>query len=90
MTILFTGYEAFGDWEINPTAEAAKFLDGKKYGDHTVIARVLPLRYAEIQDELRRLVEKYNPDAIILSGQAGGDSIRLERIAKNIVNCNIY
>ncbi len=89
MTILFTGYEPFGDWAINPTAEAAKVLDGKEFNGHRIIARILPLRYKEIEPELQKLVNEYKPNAIVLSGQAGGAEIRLERIAKNIVNCNI-
>ncbi|MCY3412557.1 MAG: pyroglutamyl-peptidase I [Candidatus Heimdallarchaeota archaeon] len=89
MTILLTGYEAFGDWEINPTEVAALALDGLEYHGHTIVARVLPLRYEEIKPTLVKLVKKYSPDAVILTGQAGGDAIRLERIAKNLVDCKL-
>jgi pyroglutamyl-peptidase len=82
-TILLTGYEPFAHWSVNPTAVAAEALDGMQFAGYTIVGKVIPLRYYEIEPVLRELIETYNPDAVILSGQAGGDKIRLERIAQN-------
>ncbi len=88
MNILFTGFEAFADWSVNPTQIAAEAIDGLKIGNNSefnVVSDIIPLRYYEILPHLTRLVERYDPKMIILSGQAGGDKIRLERQAVNLV-----
>lgn len=88
MNVLFTGFEPFGDWGVNPTQVAAEALDGMKIGmnsEFNLVSDIVPLRYYDILPHLTRLVEKYDPKMIILSGQAGGDKIRLERQAINVV-----
>ena len=88
MNVLFTGFEPFGDWDINPTQVAAEALDGMKIGmnsEFNLVSDTVPLRYYDILPHLTRLVEKYDPKMIILSGQADGDKIRLERQAVNQV-----
>jgi pyroglutamyl-peptidase len=84
--ILFTGFEPFGKWKVNPTEVAVKHLDGFAYNDFTIIGRVIPLHYNEISNHLKELVNKLKPSAIVLSVQAGGSSIRLDKRAKNYVN----
>jgi len=83
VTILLTGYEAFADWYVNPTAIAVETLNGLTIGEHHIEGRVLPLRYKEIRPTLSQLVTQIRPDAILLSGQTGGDKIRLEQQAFN-------
>jgi pyroglutamyl-peptidase len=92
MNILFTGFEPFGNWAVNPTHVAAEHLNGMKIGKNSefnLISDVVPLRYYDILPHLTRLIEKYDPKMIILSGQAGGDKIRLERQAFNIVETTL-
>ena len=92
MNILLTGFEPFGDWELNPTQIAAQSLDGLKIGKNSefnLVSDVVPLRYYDILPHLTRLIQKYDPKMIILSGQAGGEKIRLERQAVNIVENKI-
>ena len=89
MNVLFTGFEPFGDWAINPTQVAAESLNGIKIGlkgEFNLVSDIVPLRYYDILPHLTRLVEEHDPKMIILSGQAGGDKIRLERQAINIVD----
>ncbi|MDH5401251.1 MAG: pyroglutamyl-peptidase I [Candidatus Heimdallarchaeota archaeon] len=86
MNILFTGFEPFGDSNINPTEEAVREMDGSIIGNHhqfRVIGKVIPLRYHEIRNELSKLIKEFKPVAILLSGQAGGEEIRLEKNAYN-------
>ena len=89
MVILVTGFEAFGKWEVNPTAIAMDFIDGKSYYDHEIVGRVLPLRYKEIKRDVDSLIQQFDPSAVIHTGQAGGDSIRLERNAVNKASCPV-
>lgn len=89
MVILFTGFEPFGKWDVNPTQEAIIALDGKSYNGISIVGKVIPLKYLQIRDVLSKLVKQYKPRAIVLSGQAGGESIKLERRAHNLINCNI-
>ena len=87
--LLFTGFEPFGKWDVNPTAEAAREFDGERFREWEVVGKVLPLRYEDIRIKMTQLVKKYQPSVIINSGQADGISIRLEEVARNFVKTKI-
>ncbi|MHA2169085.1 MAG: pyroglutamyl-peptidase I family protein [Candidatus Kariarchaeaceae archaeon] len=87
--ILLTGFEAFANWEVNPTAIAAQKINGMKIGNHKLIGKTLPLRYHEIRGKLKDLYLEYHPDMMILTGQGSGGKIRLERVAKNNVESKV-
>jgi pyroglutamyl-peptidase len=82
--ILFTGFEAFAEWEVNPTAVAAKQIDGMQIEEHRIIGKIIPLRYKLIRNKLNEFVSMYQPDVIVLSGQGG-----VERIARNMAESKI-
>lgn len=84
-TILLTGYEPFLDFKRNPSLEACKLLEGMDYDGYEVAVEELPMRYKEIQDIIRRLVDKHKPAAVIATGVSSkAPDICVERVAINV------
>ena len=57
--ILLTGYEPFLDMKRNPSMEAIRLLDGMEYNGYDVVVEELPMRYAEVRDNIRGLIDKH-------------------------------
>jgi pyroglutamyl-peptidase len=85
--LLLTGFEPFGNWTINPTQVAVNELNNYSIGRNSskVYGKVIPLEFHNIKSVFLETVSLVQPSAIIMSGQAGGDAIRLEKIARNYV-----
>ena len=84
-TILLTGYEPFLDFKRNPSLEACKLLEGMDYNGYEVAVEELPMRYKEIQDIIRQLVDKHQPAAVIATGVSSkAPDICVERVAINV------
>ena len=81
--ILMTGFEPFGGQKINPSWQAVQGLtapDGVE-----LIRRELPVRWHDTSAAVKALIEELHPDAILLTGQAGGaERIRVERVGLNL------
>lgn len=84
--LLFTGFEKFLDHPYNPSEMLAHRLDGREIGGFSVVGEVIPLRYGEIRQKIRELIELHHPDAVILSGLAGRTVISIEKVAINYAN----
>ena len=82
-TILVTGFEPFGGDITNGSWEAVQHLQGKRVGDETVVVAQLPVVWGKAGDQLRELIRKYHPQAVIAFGQAGAEPVRIETIARN-------
>lgn len=86
MTLLITGFEAFGGWSANPTAELAPAV-AQRFGlPHAVLAVDLE----EAPRALQALREQHRPALSLhlgLSGQA--TAVTLERAALNVVDFRI-
>ena len=88
--ILLTGFEPFGSYKDNPSAEVAEALDGRTVGDDTVRSAVLPVHHARAAAVVARLVQDATPRAIVHLGLAGGRArIALERVAVNVMDFEI-
>lgn len=87
-TLLLTGFEPFGGYEINPSEVIAQDLDGKTFSNIKVIGKTIPLRYAEIKSTIIQLIDEINPEIIINTGQASRSSISIERIAINLADAS--
>lgn len=88
-TILLTGFEAFAGSHINPSIEACKPHDEKKYNDYTVRVVEIPLRYDEVKSSIIKAIEETKPTAVICTGQSGSSTINLERVAINTADARI-
>jgi pyroglutamyl-peptidase len=88
--ILLTGFEPFGTYKDNPSAEVAEALDGRTVGDDTVRSAVLPVHHARAAALVAELVRDASPGAIVHLGLAGGRArIALERVAVNVMDFEI-
>jgi len=81
--ILVTGFEPFGGDKTNGSWEAVQHLQGKRFGGETVVVAELPVVWGKAGEELRGLIKKYHPRAVIAFGQAGKEPVRIETIARN-------
>ena len=83
--ILLTGYEPFLDMKKNPSMEAIRLLDGMAYNGYEVVVEELPMKYAEVRDIIRGLVDIHQPAAVICTGVSSiATDIPVERIAINV------
>ena len=83
--ILLTGYEAFGDFKVNPSIAACMHLNDKIYNGYRVVVEEIPMRFGEVKDEIEGHVGKYKPAAVLSTGVSSeGACIKLERVAINL------
>jgi pyroglutamyl-peptidase len=88
--ILLTGFEPFGIYAENPSADVAKALDGRTVGAGLVRSAVLPVDHARAAVRVAELVDELAPDAIVHLGLAGARArIALERVAVNVMDFEI-
>jgi len=83
--ILLTGYEPFLDMKRNPSMEAIRLLEGMEYNGYEVVVEEMPMKYAEVRDIIRGLVDKHQPVAVICTGVSSiATDIPVERVAINV------
>jgi len=88
--ILLTGFEPFGTYAENPSADVAKALDGRTVGAGLVRSAVLPVDHARAAGRVAELVDELTPGAIVHLGLAGARArIALERVAVNVMDFEI-
>ena len=75
MKVLITGFEPWEDNDENPSGIAARALGGVE----------LPVDFAKAGRELRRLVRKQQPDALLMLGLGPTRTrVELEAVALNV------
>lgn len=83
MKILVTGFDPFGEDEINPAIEAVKCLPTDIDGVE-IIALEIPTVFHKSAETLHRAIREVKPDYILNIGQAGGRAeLTPERVAIN-------
>jgi pyroglutamyl-peptidase len=88
--ILLTGFEPFGGETINPSAEVARALHGRRIGGAPVVAVQLPCAFGQAIAVLRDALAAHRPQLVLALGQAGGRcDLALERVAINIDDARI-
>lgn len=88
--MLLTGFESYGGHAINPSGEVAKLLDGEEIAGIRIAGRILPVVHAGLADRMGALIEETSPRAVICLGLDPGEpSIRLERVAANLLDFEI-
>ena len=55
--VMLTGFEPFGEFEVNPSWEAVKLLDGKQIAGFKVKSFKMSLVYVEIRHAITRLID---------------------------------
>lgn len=89
MKILVTGFDPFGEDDINPSYEAVKKLPDKIAG-YEVVKAEIPTIFRKSKKVLRDLMVKDDFNFVLSVGLAGGRSeICVERVAINIDDARI-
>lgn len=84
-TIVFTGYEPFGEYETNPTARLAEDLDGRTVGDATVVGREIPVAFDRALPAVTELIEAHDPAAVLSTGLMPERAVlSVERVGINV------
>lgn len=93
MKVLISGFEAFGEEKVNPTAlliEALKKNEIPIPDGLLIKAILLPVTFADSFTLLSTAIEDEKPDIILSFGVASGrDAIELERVAINCMDAKI-
>lgn len=87
MKILLTGFNSFHRVRVNPSEEVVRVLASCRPNNSAVelITAVLPTEYVAGTRQLRRLIRKARPDAVLCLGVATNrEYLSLERIALNL------
>ncbi|HEY1012464.1 MAG TPA: pyroglutamyl-peptidase I [Herpetosiphonaceae bacterium] len=83
MPIILTGFEPFGDVQVNPSEQIVRTL-ADRYPDE-LVATILPTVFAEAERQILELIERVRPEAVVSLGVAAGrPAITLERVALNL------
>lgn len=84
--IYLTGFEPFLAIRENPTQALVEALQGERFGDLTVVSRVLPVTWADTPRALVEDRERLRPELCVHLGVSGqAQRIRLERLAYNTI-----
>lgn len=90
MTVLLTGFEAYGGRTENPSGQIARSLDGEKVAGEAVEGRCLAVELRSIGPAIRAAIEEAEPSLVLCLGLWPGESmLRLERIAVNEADFDI-
>ncbi len=89
MKVLVTGFDPFGGESVNPAFEAVKMLPDSIAGAE-VIKLEIPTVFSKSGPAVEEGIKKYQPDAVINVGQAGGRScVTIEQVAINLAEARI-
>jgi pyroglutamyl-peptidase len=87
--ILVTGFEPFGPHALNPSADVAKAVDGRRVGECRVRSLVLPVQHERARMALASAIGD-DPLAVVHLGLAAGRArIALERVAVNVLDYSL-
>ena len=85
--VLLTGFEPFGDAEVNSSWEAAVHVEQLPPKGVIVETMQLPVSFIRAGEVIRKVLREKQPDVVVMLGQRGkGTSIDIERIAVNLMD----
>ncbi|WP_067452129.1 pyroglutamyl-peptidase I family protein [Actinomadura macra] len=83
--VVVTGFGPYAEETDNPSGAIAERLDGRQNGGVTVRGLVLPVTTRGVEGAIAGALERYRPDALVLTGVAPGRTApALERVAINV------
>lgn len=82
-----TGFEPFAGASVNPSAEVAKRLDGRRFGGVEVRAAILPVHHGGAAEAVQAVLDAHHPAVVVHLGLAAERAqIALERVAINVMD----
>lgn len=89
-TVLLTGFEPFAGDRANPSGDAVRAVAAQWQCPERLVTAVLPVTFDGAAAQLRALVAEHRPDAVIMTGLAGGRAaVGIERVAVNLQDARI-
>ena len=87
MKVLITGFEPFGQEQVNSSWEAVKALPELVEGTE-IVKLCLPVSFNKAGMVLEQAIDLYQPDVVLSVGQGSGRcEISVERVAVNLADC---
>ncbi len=84
--LLLTGFQAFGNWRVNPTEEVASKLASCDIGSWSVSSVILPVTFSHCWPKLLAELQSCDYSAVVMLGLAGSRNlITPEATARNWV-----
>src|SRR5512137_1654618 len=89
--ILLTGYNPYRNApDYNPTGVLARELNGRRVGGARIVGRQIPVAVEDAGPQLRRLLDRVDPDAALAMGVAPGRPVMsVERVAVNVLDFRV-
>lgn len=87
MRILLTGFDRFGELDVNPTQIIVQSIAerARSCGCEDIVTEILRTEFAAAGDRIRELIHQVRPEALVSLGLAPGlGVISLERVALNL------
>lgn len=85
MRALVTGFEPFGPFTTNPSAQVAEAL-----ACEDVVSVVLPVVFDGLAERITSLIEEHRPDVVLSLGLAAGQQhLDVERVGINLVDASL-
>ena len=85
--ILLTGFEPFGDLEVNPSQVILEKISNRQTLNniHEINTVTLPVNFDSAGSKIKKTIQEFKPDIILSLGLSEtSDSITLERKAINL------
>lgn len=85
MKLLLTGFEPFGEMDINPSHLLMEWAEKQTFPGVEVKTLSLPVVYDRCTDKSDEVIQSFQPDAVLHFGVAAGRAaINVERVAVNL------
>ena len=83
--VLVTGFEPFGEYDINPSQLIAQTLNGQELDDVVIYGLVLPVDFNASVKQITDAIDNLHPILVVSIGlEAKTYSIQVENVAKNL------
>lgn len=87
MRIFITGFEPFGEDNLNSSQETVKAVVCDGFEDIEVMTGILTVSFKRSDSAICEFIDEIEPDVLIMLGQSGKSGcIKIERVALNLID----
>lgn len=84
MKVLLTGFEPFHHWKVNPAAEIVRAIAADPPAGCRLRTQVLPVDFDRAGPLLTAMIDRSEPDVILMLGSGVVPTLRIERVGVNL------